>query len=102
MTPTPFTRLRPVLLAAWLCSSACVAWAPHPQAPRYSEDALQRYQKKDYAAAETTLKRALEVKSDYSDARVLLSNIYSAQGLKDKAVEVMSADAGGSDPPDDE
>jgi len=57
-----------------------------------------QYQKKDYAAAETTLKRALEVKSDYSDARVLLSNIYSAQGLKDKAVEVMSADAGGSDP----
>lgn len=60
--------------------------------------AFAQYQKKDYAAAETTLKRALEVKADYSDARVLLSNIYTAQGLKDKAVEVMSSGAGASDP----
>ena len=60
--------------------------------------AFAQYQKKDYAAAETTLKRALEVKPDYSDARVLLSNIYTAQGLKDKAVEVMSSGAGASDP----
>jgi tetratricopeptide (TPR) repeat protein len=60
--------------------------------------AFAQYQKKDYEAAEATLKRALEVKADYSDARVLLSNIYTAQGLKDKAVEVMSAGAGSSDP----
>ena len=57
-----------------------------------------QYQKKDYAAAEATLKRALEVKADYSDARVLLSNIYTTQGLKDKAVEVMSSGASASDP----
>jgi tetratricopeptide (TPR) repeat protein len=60
--------------------------------------AFAQYQKKDFEAAEATLKRALEVKADYSDARVLLSNIYTAQGLKDKAVEVMSAGAGSSDP----
>jgi len=60
--------------------------------------AFAQYQKKDMEAAETTLKRALEIRADYSDARILLSNIYSAQGLKDKAVEVMSAGAGGADP----
>ena len=47
-----------------------------------------QYQKKDYEAAEVTLKRALEVRADYSDARVLLSNIYSSQGQKEKAIEV--------------
>lgn len=57
-----------------------------------------QYQKKDYAAAEATLKQALEVRADYSDARVLLSNIYSAQGQKEKAVEVMSAGASANDP----
>ncbi len=60
--------------------------------------AFALYQKKDYPAAEASLQRALEVKADYSDARVLLSNIYTAQGLKDKAVEVMSAGAGSTDP----
>jgi len=57
-----------------------------------------QFQKKDYAAAEASLKRALEVKADYSDARVLLSNVYSAQGLKDKALEVMSSGASAGDP----
>jgi tetratricopeptide (TPR) repeat protein len=57
-----------------------------------------QYQKKDYEAAETTLKRALEVRADYGDARVLLSQIYTTQGLKDKAVEVMSSGAGANDP----
>ncbi len=56
------------------------------------------YQKKDYANAEATLKKALEVRPEYSDARVLLSNVYSAQGLKDKAVEVMSSGASTNDP----
>ena len=57
-----------------------------------------QYQKKDYPAAEASLKRALEVRADYSDARVLLSNIYSAQGMKDKAIEVMSTGASTNDP----
>lgn len=57
-----------------------------------------QYQKKDYAAAEATLKRALEVKGDYSDARILLSNVYTAQGLKDKAIEVMSSGSNAADP----
>jgi len=57
-----------------------------------------QYQKKDYAAAEATLKHALEVRADYSDARVLLSNIYTAQGQKDKAIEVMQAGSTANDP----
>lgn len=57
-----------------------------------------QFQKKDYAAAEATLKRALEVRADYTDARVLLSNVYNSQGMKDKALEVMSAGASGGDP----
>jgi tetratricopeptide (TPR) repeat protein len=57
-----------------------------------------QYQKKDYAAAEATLKHALEVRADYSDARVLLSNIYTAQGQKDKAIEVMQTGISANDP----
>jgi len=57
-----------------------------------------QFQKKDYPAAEASLKRALEVRADYTDARVLLSNIYNAQGLKDKALEVMATGASGGDP----
>jgi tetratricopeptide (TPR) repeat protein len=57
-----------------------------------------QYQKKDYPAAEATLKRALEVRADYTDARVLLSNVYNSQGMKDKALEVMSSGASAGDP----
>ena len=38
------------------------------------------------------------MKADYADAKMLLSNIYTAQGMKDKAVEIMSSGAGSSDP----
>jgi TolA-binding protein len=64
----------------------------------YYNKGFAQFQKKDYPAAEVSLKRALEVKADYGDARVLLSNIYTAQGNKDKAVEVMSSSAAGGDP----
>jgi tetratricopeptide (TPR) repeat protein len=57
-----------------------------------------QFQKKDYASAEASLKRALEVKADYGDARVLLSNIYTTQGMKDKALEVMSGGSASADP----
>ena len=67
-------------------------------AEAYYNKGFAQYQKKDYADAEATLKRALEVRADYSDARVLLSNIYSSQGQKDKAIEVMSTGASANDP----
>ncbi|MBK5256029.1 MAG: tetratricopeptide repeat protein [Vicinamibacteria bacterium] len=67
-------------------------------AEAYYNKGFAQYQKKSYEGAEASLKRALEVKADYSDARVLLSNIYTAQGMKDKAVEVMSNASGSSDP----
>jgi len=57
-----------------------------------------QYQKKEYEAAEATLKKALEVRADYADARVLLSQIYTTQGQKDKAVEIMSSGASAGDP----
>ena len=57
-----------------------------------------QYQKKEYEAAEVTLKKALEVRADYADARVLLSQIYTTQGHKDKAVEIMSSGASANDP----
>jgi tetratricopeptide (TPR) repeat protein len=66
------------------------------QAKRQQND--KEGEAKDYADAEATLKRALEVRADYSDARSLLSNIYTAQGLKDKAIEVMSTGAATNDP----
>jgi tetratricopeptide (TPR) repeat protein len=66
------------------------------QAKRQQND--KEGEAKDYAEAEATLKRALEVKPDYSDARMLLSNIYTAQGLKDKALEVMSSGSTSNDP----
>jgi tetratricopeptide (TPR) repeat protein len=72
---------------------ALIAKSPNLAEAHYNKGFAQ-FQKKDYAAAETTLKKALEVRTDYSDARVLLSNVYTAQGLKDKALEVMTS--GGS------
>ena len=67
-------------------------------AEAYYNKGFAQYQKKDYPGAEATLKKALEVRADYSDARVLLSNVYTTQGLKDKALEVMSSGSGASDP----
>lgn len=70
----------------------------HPSLPeaQYNK-AFALSKKKDYAGSEAALNRALELKPDYLDARILLSNIYSAQGMKDKALEVMSAGASGGD-----
>lgn len=63
----------------------------------YYNKGFAQFQKKDYAASEATLKNALEVRSDYGDARVLLSSVYSAQGQKEKALEVMTS-GGSTDP----
>lgn len=76
---------------------ALIAKNPTLAEAHYNKGFAQ-YQKKDYAAAEATLLKTLEVRADYPDARVLLSNIYTSQGLKDKAVEVMSSGANASDP----
>jgi tetratricopeptide (TPR) repeat protein len=76
---------------------AMVAKNPSLAEAHYNKGFAQ-FQKKDYPAAEASVLKALEVKADYGDARVLLSNIYTAQGQKDKAVEVMAAGAGAGDP----
>jgi tetratricopeptide (TPR) repeat protein len=76
---------------------AMVAKNPSLAEAHYNKGFAQ-FQKKDYGAAEASVLKALEVKPDYGDARVLLSNIYTAQGQKEKAVEVMTAGAGAGDP----
>jgi tetratricopeptide (TPR) repeat protein len=76
---------------------ALLAKSPHLPEAHYNK-AFALLQKKDYAGAEASARKALEAKSDYGDARVLLSNVYTAQGMKDKALEVMSAASGTEDP----
>ena len=76
---------------------ALIAKSPN-LAEAYYNKGFAQYQKKDYAAAEVTLKKALETRADYSDARVLLSNVYTTQGLKDKALEIMTSGGSSSDP----
>ena len=67
-------------------------------AEAYYNKGFAQYQKKEYEPAEATLKKALEVRADYADARVLLSQIYTNTGQKDKAVEIMSSGAAAGDP----
>lgn len=47
-------------------------------------------ERKDYAGAEASLKKALELKPDFSEASVLLARVYQLSGQKDKALELMS------------
>jgi tetratricopeptide (TPR) repeat protein len=55
-------------------------------------------QKKDWASAEAAFLKALEVKPDYGDATVALARVYQDSGQGQKAIELMSKGAAGSDP----
>lgn len=76
---------------------ALLAKSPNLPEAHYNK-AFALLQKKDYPGAEAAAKKALEIKADYGDARVLLSNVYTALGQKDKALEVMSAASSTEDP----
>jgi Tfp pilus assembly protein PilF len=54
-------------------------------------------QKKDWANAEASYQKALELKPDYSDAMLALTRMYQDSGQQQKAVEFMSKAAGSGD-----
>jgi tetratricopeptide (TPR) repeat protein len=53
----------------------------------YYNIGFSNIQKKDYAAAEASFKKALELKPDYVDAWNGLANVYNSQGKTDLALE---------------
>ena len=73
-----------------------IAKTPIPEA--YYNKGYAQVQKKDYTGAEVSVKKALDLKADYNEARLMLSTIYTNLGMKDKAVEVMSSAPGAADP----
>ena len=54
--------------------------------------------KKDWANAEASYKKALELKPDYSDALTSLARMYQDSGQQEKAMEIMSQGSASSDP----
>lgn len=76
---------------------ALLAKSPGLAEAHYNK-AFALMQKKDLPAAETSAKKAIEARADYPDAKVLLSNIYAAQGMKDKALAIMSGASSTEDP----
>lgn len=54
-------------------------------------------QKKDWANAEASFQKALELKPDYSDAMVSLARVYQESGQAQKAVDLMAKGAGSGD-----
>jgi tetratricopeptide (TPR) repeat protein len=55
-------------------------------------------QKKDYPAAIAAYQKALELRSDYSDAKIALARVYQESGQTDKASELLNASENQSDP----
>jgi len=54
-------------------------------------------QKKDWANAEASYQKALELKPDYSDAMLALTRMYQDSGQQQKAVDFMAKAAGSGD-----
>lgn len=54
-------------------------------------------QKKDWANAEASFQKALELKPDYSDAMVSLARVYQESGQAQKAIDLMAKGAGSGD-----
>ena len=55
-------------------------------------------QRKDWANAEASFQKAMELKPDYSDAMVSLARVYQDSGQAQKAVDLMAKGAGSGDP----
>src|SRR5262245_22086984 len=54
-------------------------------------------QKKDWAQAEASYKKALELKPTYNEANVALARVYQDSGQPDKAMELMTKTAAGAE-----
>jgi len=72
--------LRRAAVAVLLASSASWAMAADPKAARFYEDALTRYDKRDYAGAIVQLKNALQVDRTLLSVQVLLGKALLANG----------------------
>lgn len=79
LLPAPF-RARPLLAALCLCGAALFAQAADPKASRFYEDALTRYEQRDYAGAIIQLKNALQVDKSLLPVHVLLGRALLASG----------------------
>ena len=69
-----------VLVAGTMGATVCVALAADPKASLYYEDALQRYEKKDYASAIVQLKNALKLDKKQLAVQMLLGKALLANG----------------------
>ncbi len=80
MNPTP--RAHAARLLASLLLSGAAAWvhAADPKASQYYEDALQRYEKKDYPGAVVQLKNVIRLDKKNLSAQVLLGKSLLATG----------------------
>lgn len=77
--PAPSRRAR-ALLAVLIAAAAWTAQAADPKASKYYEDALQRYEREDYAGAIIQLKNALQIDSRQLPVQVLLGRALQASG----------------------
>ena len=73
-------RLRHIALATLLAAAAGWAGAADPKASQYYEDALQRFEKKDYPGAIIQLKNALKIDNKQLSMQLLLGKALYANG----------------------
>jgi cellulose synthase operon protein C len=78
-TASTSNRLRP-LVAALLSASVCVALAADPKSAQYYEDALARFEKKDYPGSIVQLKNVLRTDAKNLSAQVLLGKALLENG----------------------
>lgn len=72
MKNLPAFRLRHTVLATLLAAAALAAAAAAPNSARFYEDALLRFEKKDYAGAVVQLKNVLKADAKHLSAQLLL------------------------------
>ena len=70
----------------------------YPQVPELHYNLGYIYQtRKDWTAAETEFKKAIEMRPSYSEAQSALASVYQSSGQGDKAMEVAKQSASGGD-----
>lgn len=74
-------QFRQLALAAAMAAAACApAWAVEPRASQYYEDALVRFEKKDYKGSVIQLKNAIKLDRNLLQVHVLLGRALLASG----------------------
>ncbi len=80
MNPVRLATLRRQLVAAVLGASALVSLAANPKASQFYEDALQRFEKKDFAGAIIQLKNSIKIDNKQLPVQMLLGKALLANG----------------------